>query len=159
MSLRRDNVGAQGQDGINAQVGIQFLDPDRTMMILPLQEDPPMDPEEMVVDGPATHSITNMFKALNPAIEVSLETGDQTNPFQEEAIQFNSIKSFEPDEIMNRVPLLRTIQEKKDLIYRLEQLMEQESFQNMMKDPEKKQALLGFLRSVIADIEENESDD
>lgn len=153
MSLRKKNVGAQSQDGINARVGITFLDPDRTMMILPLQEDPPMDPDEMVVDGPATYSIGNMFKALKPSVELSLETGDPNNPFEEATIEFTTIKSFEPDEIMKSNPTLRSIEEKKDLIYRIEQLMEQESFQNMMKDPEKKQSLIGFLRSVIADIE------
>ncbi|MCB0657856.1 MAG: type VI secretion system contractile sheath small subunit [Saprospiraceae bacterium] len=158
MSLRRKNVGAQGQDGIDAQVGITFLDPDRTMMILPLQQDPPSDPEEMIIEGSATYSINNMFKSLKPSVELSLETGDAKNPFEEANIQFTSIKSFEPDEIMKSNATLRSIEEKRDLINRIEQLMHQESFQNMMKDPEKKQSLIDFLRSVINDIEATEAE-
>lgn len=159
MALRRNNVGANSQDGINAQVGIEFLDANRTVLMLPLQEDCPMEPEEMVVDGAATYSIGNMFKELKPSIELSLNTGDEANPLEDTTIEFTSIKSFEPDTIMDNIPLLRAIKDKQSLINRLEQLMQEAAFQKIMKDPEKKQALVGFLRSVIADIEATEEED
>ena len=52
-----------------------------------------------------------------------------------------------------------TIKEKQNLINRLEQLMKESAFQKIMNDPEKKQALVGFLRSVISDIEATEPDE
>lgn len=159
MALRRNNVGSNSRDGINAQVGIEFLDANRTVLMLPLQEDCPMEPEEMVLEGAATYSIDRMFKELKPAIELSLNTGDETNPLEDTSIQFTSIKSFEPNDIMDSVPLLRDIKDKQSLINRVELLMQEAAFQKIMKDPEKKQALVGFLRSVISDIEATESED
>lgn len=156
MALLKDMVGAQSQDGIKAKVGIEFLNPNRTVLMLPLQEDCPMDPEEMVVQGASTYSIGNMFKSLKPSIEVPLSTGEENNPIEDATIDFTSIKSFEPEEIMDKVPLLRDIKDKQNLINRLEQLLQEAAFQKIMKDPEKKQALIGFMRSVIADIEANE---
>ena len=118
-----------------------------------------MEPEEMVLEGAATYSIDRMFKELKPAIELSLNTGDETNPLEDTSIQFTSIKSFEPNDIMDSVPLLRDIKDKQSLINRVELLMQEAAFQKIMKDPEKKQALVGFLRSVISDIEATESED
>ena len=43
--LVKDNIGAQSQDGIDSQVGIQFLNPDRTAMLIPLEENCPTDPD------------------------------------------------------------------------------------------------------------------
>lgn len=157
--LVQDNIGAQSQDGIDAQVGIQYLNPNRTVMLLALQDECPTDPEEMPVQGEATYSIGNMFKALKPSIEVSLNTGDDQDPLQDTTIDFTSIKSFEPDDIMDNVPLLRSLKDKQDLILRLEQLMQEAAFQKIMKDPDKKQALISFLRSIIADIEAHEEED
>ena len=159
MSLRRNNVGTNEQNGIDPQVGMDFLDPDRTMMVLKLQEDAPMDPDEIVIDGPATYSIGNMFKALKPSVDVSLSTGDETNPLEETTISFTSIKSFEPDDMMENIPLLRGIKDQQDLITRVETLMQEAIFQKMMQDGKKKAVLLDFLRSVIADIEEAEEEE
>ena len=159
MSLRRNNVGTNEQNGIDPQVGMDFLDPDRTMMVLKLQEDAPMDPDEIVIDGPATYSIGNMFKALKPSVDVSLSTGDETNPLEETTISFTSIKSFEPDDMMENIPLLRGIKDQQDLITRVEALMQEAIFQKMMQDGKKKAVLLDFLRSVIADIEEAEEEE
>ena len=157
--LQQDNIGAQGQDGINAKVGITFLAPNRSILMLPLQQDCPTDPEEMLVEGEATYSISNMFKALKPSIEVSLNTGDEVNPLQDVEINFQSLKNFEPDDIVDSVPLLRGMKDQQTLINRLEQLMQEGSFRKMMEDNEKKSALVGFLRSVITDIEATEEED
>ena len=157
--LVQDNIGAQSQDGINAQVGIQYLNPNKTMLLKALQEDCPTDPDDMVMQGPATYSIGNMFDAIKPSVEVTLNTGEESNPLQDETIEFTSIKSFEPDEILENVPLLKNLKDKQDLIIRLEQLMQEAAFQKIMKDPDKKQALVSFLRSIIADIEEQEEED
>jgi hypothetical protein len=157
--LVQDNIGAQSQDGINAKVGMQYLPPNRTILMLPLQEDCPTEPEEMLVEGEATYSIDKMFKHLKPSVDVSLNTGDEANPLQDVSITFKSIKNFEPDDIMDAVPILRSMKDKQNLISRLEMLMQEGAFQKIMKDPEKKQALVGFLRSVISDIEANEEED
>lgn len=157
--LVQDNIGAQSQDGIDAQVGMQYLPPNRTVMLLPLQDDCPTDPDEMLVQGKATYSIGNMFKELKPSVEVSLNTGEEKNPLQDETINFTSIKSFEPDDILENVPLLQAMKDKQSLISRLEQLMQEAAFQKIMQDTAKKKALISFLRSVIADIEAQEEED
>lgn len=157
--LVKDNIGAQSQDGIDTQVGIQFLNPDRTAMLIPLEEDCPTDPDEMVIEGKSTYTLGGLFNKVKPSIEVPISTGDETNLLQDETISFNSIKDFEPEEIMNRVPLLANLKDKQTLIGRLEQLMREEAFRKIMDDPSKKQALVGFLKSVISEIETTESND
>jgi Type VI secretion system, VipA, VC_A0107 or Hcp2 len=157
--LQQDNIGAQSQDGINAKVGITFLAPNRSILMLPLQQDCPTDPDEMVVEGEATYSIGNMFKALKPSVEVSLSTGDEANPMQDVEIKFQGLKNFEPDDIVDAVPLLRAMKDQQTLISRLESLMQEGSFRKMMEDKDKKSALVSFLRSVITDIETTEEDD
>ncbi len=153
MGLRKDNVGAQSKDGIKAKVGIEYLTANRTAMIIPLQEDAPMDPEEMVIEGKPTYSINKMFEHVKPGIEVSLHTGDEKEPLKDAEINFTKIKDFEPEEIMKNVPLLHELKDKLSLINRVEELMQQGIFQRLMEDAEKKQALIEFFRSVIADIE------
>jgi len=153
MSLRKDNVGAQSKDGIKAKVGMEYLISNRTAMLIPLQEDCPMDPEEMLIEGEPTYSINKMFKHVKPGIEVSLHTGDEKNPLQDAKIDFTKIKDFEPEEIMDSVPLLSDLKDKLSLINRIEELMQQGIFQRIMEEPEKKQALIEFFRSIIADIE------
>ncbi len=157
--LVKDNIGAQSQDGIDTQVGIQFLNPDRTAMLIPLEEDCPTDPDEMVIEGKSTYTLGGLFKKVQPSIEVPISTGDESNPLQDETIAFKSIRDFEPEEIMSRIPLLRNLKDKQSLIGRLEQLMREDAFKKIMNDPDKKQALVGFLKSVISDIEATESDD
>ena len=157
--LVKDNIGAQSQDGINTQVGIQFLNPDRTAMLIPLEEDCPTDPDEMVIEGKSTYTLGGLFNKVKPSIEVPISTGDESNPLQDETISFKSIRDFEPEEIMNRVPLLANLKDKQSLIGRLEQLMREEAFRKIMDDPSKKQALVGFLKSVISEIETTESND
>ncbi len=157
--LVKDNIGAISQNGIDAQVGIQFLNPDRTAMLIPLEENCPTDPDEMVIEGKSTYTLGGLFNKVKPSIEVPISTGDEANPLQDETIFFKSIKDFEPEEIMNRVPLLKDLKDKQTLITRLEQLMREEAFKKIMSDPAKKQALVGFLKSVVTEIESTESAD
>ena len=156
--LVKDNIGAQSQDGLDAQAGIQYLNPNRTLMMIPLQENGPSDPDDMLLQGKATYSMDQMFKTIRPSIEVSLQTGDENNPLTDSTIEFNSIKNFEPSDIMENVPLLKKIKEKQQLIDRLELLMNEGAFQKIVRLADKKIALLGFLKSVIADIEAVETE-
>jgi predicted component of type VI protein secretion system len=156
--LQQDNIGAQSQDGIMARVGMTFLNPNRTILMLPLQEHCPTD-DEMVVQGEATYSIDRMFKALQPAVNVTLLTGDDSFPMENVDIEFKSMKNFEPDDIVDRLPTLRKMKDQQSLINRLEQLLQEGSFKKIMEDGTKKAALLGFLKSIIADIEVAESEE
>ena len=175
--LQQDNIGAQGQDGINATVGITYLPPNRSMLMLPLQQECPTDPEEMLIHGESTYSIDKMFEHFyqkdkdgkviqsaddkpqtNLSIEVFLKSKEGADP-EPIKIQFRNLKNFEPDDIVDNVPLLRSMKEQETLINRLEQLMQEGSFKNIVKDQEKKLALISFLQSVITDIETAEKED
>jgi predicted component of type VI protein secretion system len=156
--LQQDNIGAQSQDGINARVGMTFLNPNRTILMLPLQEHCPTD-DDMVVEGEATYSIDRMFKAMKPSVNVTLLTGDDAMPMENMDVEFNSMKNFEPDDIIDRIPTLRKMKDQQSLINRVEQLMQEGSFKKIMEDGTKKQALVNFLKSIIADIEVAEGED
>ena len=47
---------------------------------------------------------------------VSLKTGDEHIPVKDESIKFNTISDFEPNKIMEQVPLLRALKDQQDLI-------------------------------------------
>jgi hypothetical protein len=156
MALLKDRIGAQSQDGINAKIGMTFLTPNRTLLVLPLQEKPPTDPDEMLAQGEATYSIDKMFQAIKPSVEVSLSTGDEANPLEDVEVNFRSIKDFEPETITDTLPLLRGLKEQQNLIGRLEQLMQEGTFAKIANDPSKKEALTGFLKSVLAELDKPE---
>ena len=159
MSLQRDNIGAQSQDGIHAKVGITYLPTNKTALIIPLQgDDCPTDPDEMVIDGPATYTLESMFKHIQPSVEVPIETGDESNPIQERKVEFKTLKSFEPDEIVDNVPELKAMKDKQNLIGRLEQLLQESSFEKILSSSTQKEALVDFLKAVVADIESNEKE-
>jgi predicted component of type VI protein secretion system len=84
-----------------------------------------------------------------------LSTGDEANPMEDAEINFRSIKDFNPDEIMDALPLLRNLKEQQNVITRLEQLMQEGTFAKIVTDSSKKDALVGFLKSVLAEIDEN----
>lgn len=159
MSLQRDNIGAQSQDGIHAKVGITYLPTNKTALIIPLQgDDCPTDPDEMVIEGPATYTLESMFKHIQPNVEVPIETGDESNPIQERKVEFKTLKSFEPDEIVDNVPELKAMKDKQNLIGRLEQLLQESSFEKILSNGTQKEALVDFLKAVVADIESSEKE-
>ncbi|MBK8492217.1 MAG: type VI secretion system contractile sheath small subunit [Saprospirales bacterium] len=160
MATKKPNVGAISADGIDGKVGITFLPTNRTLLMMPLQgDDCPTDPDEMVIQGDPTYSLETMFKLVKPKVDVSLKTGDDKNPLQDETIQFASISDFEPDKIVDNVPLLRNLKDQQLLIQKLETLMQEGAFQRLLQNKSQKPALIGFLRSVIADIEAQEGDE
>jgi hypothetical protein len=160
MATNKPNVGAVSGDGIDGKVGITYLPTNRTLLMMPLQgDDCPTDPDEMVIQGDPTYSLDTMFKLVKPKVDVSLKTGDEQNPLQDETIQFNSISDFEPEKIVDNVPMLRNLKDQQMLIQKLETLMQEGAFQRLLQNKNQKEALVGFLKSVIADIEAHEGEE
>ena len=157
MATDKPNVGANSIDGINANVGITYLPSDRTLLMMPLQgEDCPTDPEEMIIQGDSTFSVESMFKLLKPQTDVTLKTGDEHAPTKDENIKFNNLSDFDPSKIMDQVPLLRTLKDQQSLIKNLEILLQQSTFQKLLQNKDQKEALIGFLQSVIVELNEQE---
>ena len=160
MALQKDNIGAQAQDGIMAKVGMTFLPTDRTILVLPLEENCPTDPDEMVISGSSTFSIESMFKhfkdpetkASNVKVDVDLGGGEPTT------VRYGSMKDFEPESVIQNVPALQSLKEQLTVVDRLKQLMQEEGFQKIVGDAAKKQAMIDFLRSVVYDIEQVDAD-
>ena len=160
MATNKPNVGAVSGDGIEGKVGITFLPANRTLLMMPLQgDDCPTDPDEMIIQGDPTYSLETMFKLVKPKVDVSLKTGDEKNPMQDETIPFNTISDFEPEKIVDNVPMLRNLKDQQLLIQKLETLMQEGAFQRLLQNKSQKEALVGFLRSVIADIEEHDREE
>lgn len=157
MPYDKPNVGANSIDGILARVGISYLPTNRTLLVMPLQGDEcPTDTEEMIIQGNDTFSMESMFKVMKPQASVSLKTGDEQNPIKDETIKFNTISDFEPNKIMEQIPLLRGLKDQQDLIKNLEILMQQANFQRMLQNKDQKAALVSFLQSVVTDIDASE---
>jgi predicted component of type VI protein secretion system len=152
--LVQDGIGAISLDGIETRVGMTLINPSRTLLMLPLQgDDSPMDTDEMEISGAATFNIPAMFKKVQPSVDVTLKTGNPVEPSQDVTVPFTSMKSFEPEHLLQNIPLLKSLNDKQDLIIRLQNLMQEGVFQKLMKDKAHKEAFIQFLRSVRADIE------
>lgn len=159
MALNKPNVGANSEDGIQGKVGITYLPANRTLLMMPLQgDDCPTDPDEMIIQGDPTYTLEGMFKLLSPKVDVSLKTGDEKNPLQDETIAFKTVSDFEPEKIVDNVPMLRNLKDQQMLIQKLEMLLQEGAFRRMLENKNQKEALVDFLKSVIADIEAHEED-
>ncbi|MFZ2899002.1 MAG: type VI secretion system contractile sheath small subunit [Saprospiraceae bacterium] len=160
MAKEKKNVGANSLDGIQGKVGITYLPPNRTLLMMPLQgDDCPTDPEEMVIQGDPTYSLEAMFKLVKPKVDVSLKTGDEKTPLKDETIPFNTVSDFDPEKIVDNVPMLRNLKDQQLLIQKLETLMQEGAFKRMLQNKSQKAALVAFLQSVIADIEAHEGNE
>lgn len=160
MATNKPNVGAISGDGIEGKVGITYLPPNRTLLMMPLQgDDCPTDPDEMVIQGDPTYSLETMFSLVKPKVDVALKTGDEKNPTQDETIEFKTISDFEPEKIVDSVPMLRNLKDQQLLIQKLEMHMQEGAFQRLLQNKSQKTALVAFLQSVIADIEAHEPED
>lgn len=160
MATNKPHVGAISGDGIEGKVGITYLPPNRTLLMMPLQGDNcPTDPDEMVIQGDPTYSLETMFSLVKPKVDVSLKTGDDANPLQDETIEFKSVSDFEPEKIVDNVPMLRNLKDQQMLIQKLETLMQEGAFQRLLQNKSQKTALVAFLQSVIADIEAHQTEE
>lgn len=143
-----DNIGAQSIDGIQAKVGMTYLTPNKTMLILPLQgNDCPGDPEEMVIQGESTYAIEKMFGHFyerdekgkpmrhdnnrpksNIRVSVDLEDtdGENTSNVPGVVVDFSCIKDFEPDSIQANTPLLKGMRDRQDTLNKFIQLLQRE---------------------------------
>jgi predicted component of type VI protein secretion system len=147
-----DIPGPIGIQDITVDQSFTKINTNRTLVLASLQAEGPYDPE--VVPDENTVSLTRLFEYAQPSVSVELETGDEDNPTQEVTIGFTNLKSFRPDDLEKRIPVLQKQKALEDRFQRIKAELERSKrLQDIIRDPEKKEAFLDILRSIQEELE------
>ncbi|WP_207431291.1 type VI secretion system contractile sheath small subunit [Sabulibacter ruber] len=150
--LDMDIPGPIGIQAIEVEQSFTKINTNRTLVLTSLHSEGPYDPE--VLPEEATVSLSKVFDFAKPSVEVELETGDEEEPTQEIKISYTNLKSFRPDDLEKRIPILQKQRAQEDRFQRIKAELERSKrLQEIIKDPEKKAAFLDILRSIQEELE------
>jgi predicted component of type VI protein secretion system len=147
-----DIPGPIGIQDITVEQSFTKINTNRTLVLASLQAEGPYDPD--VVPDDFTASLTKIFEYGKPAVEVELESGAEDHPTQEIKISYTNLKSFRPDDLEKRIPLLQKQRAQEDRFQRIKAELERSKrLQEIIKDPGKKAAFLDILESIREELE------
>jgi hypothetical protein len=147
-----DIPGPIGIQDITVEQSFTKINTNRTLVLTSLHSEGPYDPD--VVPDDFTTSLTKVFDYGKPAVDVELETGDEENPTQEIKISYANLKSFRPDDLEKRIPILQKQRAQEDRFQRIKAELERSKrLQEIIKDPDKKAAFLDILESIREELE------
>jgi hypothetical protein len=147
-----DIPGPIGIQDITVEQSFTKINTNRTLVLGSLQAEGPYDPE--VVPDEYTVSLTKLFEYAKPSVEVELETGDEDNPTQQVTIAFNNLKALRPDDLEKRLPILQKQKAQEDRFQRIKAELERSKrLQEIIRDPDKREAFLDILRSIQEELE------
>jgi predicted component of type VI protein secretion system len=136
-------IGANQEKDTDLSKTIEMLRSNRTIMVMPLNENAGVDPELN-----QCQTIKDLFQAYKPEAEVSVRTEDGET--EESRLQFKEIKDFSPDSVIRMTPQL---QEMKTEIAVLQDLVKQvkqnATLRKALGKPEERKKLLEGLRVAL----------
>lgn len=133
--------------------GLDLLPTNLTCMVLPLSKNAPRQPEEIPEDKRG--SVEQVMDYVQPAVKVSLATGNPNNPVQNEEIVFTGgVEAFSTKVLKNKVPLLRKLQSEftisDSLIARIDQNAQ---FRKALDNPQARAAMIAILNDIIGELD------
>lgn len=150
-----DIPGPIGIQDIEVEQSFTRINTNRTLIVASLHGEGPYEPEQVPDDY--TVSLAKLFEYAKPNITVELETGDEDNPTQEVQIQYDSLKSFQPDGLEKRISILQKQRAQENRLTRIKAELERSKrLQDILQDPEKKAAFLDILRSILEELQAND---
>lgn len=153
MPKSKHGIGAVSIPGIKPEIGVTDLNPTKMLVPVALQSEGPVEPE--LVPPEYSSSLSGLFKYAQPSVELELDTGDEDDPSENVEVGFQDLKSFQPKEIIERIPLLKGLAEQEDIIQNLVKLSNKNKrFKQLLQNPEQKEALIQILQSVLDELED-----
>jgi Type VI secretion system, VipA, VC_A0107 or Hcp2 len=150
-----DIPGPIGIQDITVEQSFTKINTNRTLVLASLHAEGPYDPE--VLPDEHTISLSKLFEFAKPSVAVELETGDEDNPTQEITIAYHNLKSFRPDDLEKRIPVLQKQRALEDRFQRIKAELERSKrLQEIIRDPDKKAAFLDILQSIQEELESAE---
>lgn len=145
------NYGVGGNEvKVDANEAIQEIQENKTLLVSKLTVDDPVSPD--IAKGLKT--VEDVFKHFKPAITIDHETTD--GEAVSEGFAFHNLADFSPKTLVEQSSFLKNLsleQEQYNNIIR--QLRNNKVLHNMLADPQAKAEFLDILRSVAAELENN----
>ncbi len=134
--------------------GVEFdvLNPNNPVFLLGL----PNGPESpSIIQGKKQKTFLEVLKALNLNLEMELKTGNPDNPEEPVKLNFQRMKDFQMEEIINKVEVLKKLNTKKEMAYRLlSKAGSNQKFAEVLKDKSKIEQMKSFLTNTINLLED-----
>ena len=154
-----NQIGAVSIPGISVDVGVTDLNPGKMILVTPLRDDDDDNaPDEpVIVPHQHTVSLKKVFAYAQPSIEEDLDTGDEDDPTEEVTVKFEKLVDFQPDKIVQQIPLLKRLAMQEDTIsVLLSELEKNKKLRAAIEDNGKKEALIQVLESIILELSDDE---
>jgi hypothetical protein len=150
-----DIPGPIGIQDIEVEQQFTRINTNRTLIVASLNSEGPFDPE--ILSEENTSSLSKLFEFAKPNVTVELETGNEENPVQEQAVNYSSLKDFRADELEKRIPILQKQRSQEARLLKIMAEFERSKrLQDIVKDPHKKAGFLDILESIREELEDIE---
>lgn len=145
------NYGVGGNEvKVNANEAIQEIQENKTLLVSKLTTDDVVTPE--IVKGLKT--VDEVFKHFKPAVSVDHETAEGQTLKEEFA--FDNIGDFTPKSLVQNSDFLKNLNLEQDQYNNItRQLRNNKVLNNMLSNPQAKAEFIEALRSVAAELENN----
>ncbi len=134
-------------------VGEGFIEitPNKTLFVQKLTDEEPVKP--VLVED--LHTVEEVFDYFNPGCDVELLTEDGATIHEHYA--FASMGDFDVNQLIAKSPSLRDANLQNEAYFKIrKQLGSNKSLKNVIENPATKNALINSLKSLIAELEENQ---
>lgn len=139
--------GTQGDVEVGSE-SVTELSKNRTLFITQLTDEAPYSPE-LIYD---VKNMKGAFETFKPSKEISFSTEDGSSV--SEVIDFETVGDFGPKGITQKSSYLKEQKLKEDQLRAIsKELKSNKAIQGIVSNPETKEAFLGVIKALIADLE------
>jgi hypothetical protein len=135
-------------------VAVNFIADNTALVVAPLTAEPDFAPEAPIKGA---KTVTELMEKVNPKIDVGFTDAEGMSYI--EKMKFAKLSDFGPEGIAKQSPFLTKLQRKKQNAESIKKtLSENKLLRKLLENPEQKANLLGTLRALLQEIEDNDSD-
>ncbi len=130
----------------DAPTGVKLVPDNKTLLAIPLNDDHDDD-----VDPVRLKSMKEIFEHYKPSREVELKTEDGGS--EELVLNFNSLKDFTKDGIIEQSALLQDLAEKENIYSRMMDVLKNNvNLQTVLSNDEQKKEFVELLDTLIQEL-------
>lgn len=136
---------------VDANEAINEIQANKTILVSQLTSDEPVQPE--IVAGLKT--VEDVFRHFKPTIDVEMATAEGESV--RETLRFGKLDDFTPKGITRQSAFLNKLRIQQEQYTKImKQLKSNKVLQNMLTNPESRDAIVNALRQVAGELEANE---
>jgi len=132
----------------DAPQGVKLVPDNKTIIALPLNDDP-----DDTADPTRLKSMKEIFAHYKPEREIVLNTKDGES--EEMTLKFNRLKDFTKDGIIDKSPLLQSLQEEEGIYAKFADVIQNnEKLRGVLANQEHKKEFVDLLEALIEELNE-----